>query len=79
MFGFRSDGKRIKDVTLLFKLMPHIMRTRNDAEVYFSQEVPIKEMDDYINKKAEEGIKLSYMNIIYAASIRTIARETIPK
>ena len=79
MFGFRSDGKKIKDATLLFKLIPHIMRTRNDAEVYFSQEVPIKEMDEYIDSKAQEGIKLSYMHIIYAAAVRTIARKTIFK
>lgn len=72
MFGFRSDGKKVKNASLLFRIMPHIMRTREDSQVYFSQDVPIKYMDAYINKKAEEGIKLSYMHIIYAAIVRTI-------
>lgn len=72
MFGFRSDGKRVKNVSLLFRIIPHIMRTREDSQVYFSQDVPIKSMDAYINKKAQEGIKVSYMHIIYAAIIRTI-------
>lgn len=72
MFGFRSDGKRVKNVSLLFRVIPHIMRTREDSQVYFSQDVPIKFMEAYINKKAQEGIKLSYMHIIYAAIVRTI-------
>ncbi|MGN1326889.1 MAG: 2-oxoglutarate dehydrogenase [Clostridia bacterium] len=72
MFGFRSDGKRVKNVSLLFRIIPHIMRTREDSQVYFSQDVPIKFMEAYINKKAQEGIKLSYMHIIYAAIVRTI-------
>mgnify|MGYP004705995905 FL=1 len=72
MFGFRSDGKRVKNVSLLFRIIPHIMKTRNDSQVYFRQDVPIKFMDAYINKKAQEGVKISYMHIIYAAIIRTI-------
>lgn len=72
MFGFRSDGKKVKNVSLIFRVIPHIMKTRNDSQVYFSQDVPIKSMDAYINKKAQEGIKLSYMHIIYAAIVRTI-------
>lgn len=72
MFGFRSDGKRVKNVSLLFRIISHIMKTRNDSQVYFRQDVPIKFMDAYINKKAQEGVKISYMHIIYAAIIRTI-------
>ncbi len=75
MFGFRSDGKKVKNASLLFRIMPHIMKTREDSQVYFSQDVPIKYMDAYIDKKAEEGIKLSYMHIIYAAIVRTIAER----
>ena len=72
MFGFRADGTRVKNSSLMFKIIPHIMRERDDSQVYFSQDVVIKGMDEYIDKKAEEGIKLSYMNIIYAAIVRTI-------
>ena len=72
MFGFRADGTRVKNSSLMFKIIPHIMRERDDSQVYFSQDVVIKGMDEYIDKKAKEGIKLSYMNIIYAAIVRTI-------
>ncbi len=73
MFGRRADGRKVKNASLLFRVVPHIMNTRVDSQVYFSQDIPLKGMDEYISKKAEEGIKLSYMNIVYAAIVKTIA------
>jgi len=73
MFGRRSDGRRIKNLPPLFKIIPQVMRTRSDSQVYYNYDIPITAMDEYINKKAEEGIKVSYMTIIYAAMVRLIA------
>ena len=72
MFGHRSDGKKIKNLEPLFRIIPSIMLERNDAQVYFKQDIPLKTIDEYINKKAEEGIRMSYMNIIYAGLVRII-------
>lgn len=73
MFGRRPDGRKVKNASLLFRIVPHIMPTRDDSQVYFSQDIPLKGMDEFISKKADEGIKVSYMQIIYAAIIKTIA------
>lgn len=75
MFGFRPDGKKVKKVAPVFKIIPSIMLDRNDAQVFFKQDIPLKGMDEYISKKAEEGIKLSHMTIIYAAIVRIIAER----
>ena len=75
MFGHRSDGKRAKNVMPMFRVIPSIMIDRADSQVYFKQDIVIEGMDEYINKKLEEGIKISYMNIIYAALIRIIAEK----
>ena len=75
MFGHRSDGKRVKNLPPFFKIIPNIMMERNDAQVLFKQDVLLTPMDEYIEKKAEEGIKLSYMHIIYAAMVRIIAER----
>lgn len=75
MFGHRSDGKKIKDIPALFKVIPSIMLERSDAQVYFKQDISLKTLDEYISKKAEEGIKFSYMNIIYAAIVRIISER----
>ena len=75
MFGFRSDGRKLKSIPPFFKIIPQVMRTRGDSQVYYDYDIPITQMDEYINKKAEEGIKISYMNIIYAAMVRLIAQR----
>lgn len=75
MFGFRSDGRKLKTVPPFFRVIPNIMLEREDSQVYFKQDIILKDMDEYIDKKAEEGIRLSYMNIIYAALVRIIAER----
>lgn len=75
MFGYRSDGKKVKSLDPVFKIIPCIMLKRNDAQVYFKQDIAIKGMDRYISKKAEEGFKFSYMSIIYAAIVRIIGER----
>ena len=50
MFGLRSDGRKIKSLDPLFRVIPHVMKERSDAHVYFSQEIPIKTLDEYIGQ-----------------------------
>ena len=75
MFGRRSDGRRLKTIPTFFKVIPCIMPERDDSQVYFKQDIVLSNLDAYIDKKAEEGIRLSYMNIIYAAMVRIIAER----
>lgn len=75
MFGYRSDGRKIKNVPPFFKVIPNIMVTRNDSQVYFKQDIVLNGMDDYISKKLQEGIKFSYMDIIYATVVRIISER----
>ena len=75
MFGHRSDGKKIKKLTPIFKIMPCVMLDRADSQVYFKQDIALKYLDEYIDRKAKEGIRLSYMNIIYAAIVRIIGER----
>ena len=75
MFGYRSDGRKLKSIPPFFKIIPQVMKTRGDSQVYYSYDMPIKAMDEYISKKSEEGIRISYMNIIYAAMVRLISQR----
>lgn len=72
MFGFRADGKKVKNLAPMFRVIPCIMLERNDAQVYFKQDISLKTLDEYIERKAKDGIKMSYMNIIYASIVRII-------
>lgn len=75
MFGFRPDGKKVRNLSPDFRVIPSIMLDRADSQVYFKQDIPLKTLDEYINKKMEEGIRISYMHIIYAAIIRIIGER----
>lgn len=75
MFGYRTDGRRLKNISPFFKIIPQVMRTRADSQVYYSYDISIKSIDEYIDKKAEEGIRISYMHIIYAAMVRLLSQR----
>lgn len=75
MFGHRSDGRRLKHLPPFFKVIPNIMPTRNDSQVFFKQDIVLSGIDEYIAKKATEGIRLSYMNIVYASLVRVISQK----
>ena len=75
MFGYRSDGRKLRDISPFFKIIPQAMRTRSDSQVYYTYDMPIKEIDNYIDKKAEENIKISYMDIVYSALVRLMAQR----
>ena len=39
MFGHRSDGRKLKTVPPFFRVIPCVMLERNDAQVYFKQDM----------------------------------------
>ena len=75
MFGHRSDGRKLKTLPPFFKVIPNVMLERNDSQVLYKQDIPIKYLDEYIDNKAKDGIKIAYMHIIYAAIVRVIAER----
>lgn len=75
MFGFRPDGKKVRDLSPVFRVIPSVMLERADAQVYFKQDIPLKALDEYIDKKQSEGIRVTYMQIIYAAIVRIMGER----
>lgn len=68
----RSDGKLVKDMDPMFKVMPIIMEKRYDAQVFYSVEVPLDEITKYINDKRDKGINVGYMHVFYLMFIRIL-------
>lgn len=74
MFGFRSDGKRIKFEDVTIKMTPHFMKTRNDALNQIMHPVRCEDMDAWIREKSEkEGIVFNYMECVMATIVRLLA------
>ncbi|MEG1528204.1 MAG: 2-oxo acid dehydrogenase subunit E2 [Clostridia bacterium] len=70
----RREAFRIKTVDPTFSLIMSIMPRRYDATNYSMIDIPCEGMDKFIAKKREEtGEKYSYMHIIIASLVRTLA------
>lgn len=75
MFGRRFDGWALRSDDTFMKMIPLIMKKRNDAQVSLSIDVDCSYMDNYIKQKRKEGIKISHMAIILAAYVRAISQR----
>ena len=73
MFGRRSDGYLIRNIDPIVALMPHIMSERNDAMVQLEYEIDYGRLARYVVSKEQEGVKLTFMDVVIAAFVRTIA------
>lgn len=73
MFGKRPDGRLVRTLDPMQKIMPYLMTSRTDSMNMYEDTFACRPMDLYIKEKAEQGIKLSYMHIIIAAVVRLIA------
>ncbi len=73
MFGFRPDGRRVPGVDPIIQLTPYIMPTRADAQNFCKQSLDYDTLVKYIKEKRADGHNLSFMTIIVAAYVRTMA------
>ena len=75
-FGDRKDGRLLRTLYPMNKLMPYVMRTRNDACNQFSNSIDMTETDPYIRSKIKEGkVHFSFLHVLLAAYVRTVAKR----
>lgn len=70
--GFRADGKRVRKADPMYTVVPYIMDKRNDAMNMITVDIPVEPIQDYINKKRKDGIRMSHMSVVMAAYLRTV-------
>lgn len=73
MFGKRADGWLVKNIDPIVGLTPYFMPMRCDAQVMMGFDIDYEKLARYIVKKGSEGYKISFMDIIIAAYVRTVA------
>lgn len=66
MFGKRADGIRIKNIDAFYKIIPYIMKTRSDSQVFFEDKIYLENpelLEEQIgsenNKKIKEEVFVS--------------------
>ncbi len=73
--GDRYDGYRVRSGDPMFGVIPHIMRSRLDCQVFFEEKIDISHLREFILNHRKEMPGLSSYHIFVAALIRTIAQK----
>lgn len=74
MFGYRVDGKTVRDIDPIQRIVPHIMRHRHDSMNLIAVDLPCEPFDEFIKKESAAGNgEYDYMHIIIAGLVRIIA------
>ena len=69
----RKDGRKIKTIDPMYKLIGHIMVERCDSMNMIELTVQQDPVRKYIRKKKDEGYTFSHLAVVIAAFVRTIA------
>lgn len=74
--GDRREGRLVRTLTPMNKLMPFIMKHRNDALNAFSDEIEVSNAEAYIRQKKAEGkTDFSMLHLLIAAYVRTVSQR----
>lgn len=74
-FGDRYDGFRVREQDPMFGVIPHIMRSRLDSQVFFEEQIDISEMRSFIAEHKKNIPNLTLYHVIVAAVIRTMVQK----
>ena len=74
MFGHRPDGKRLRDVDPIVQITPYLMPMRCDAQVFLQHRMDYEKAARYIAEKNRQGEKITFMQIIAAAYVRSVSQ-----
>ncbi len=70
--GDRYDGFRVKAMDPTFVIIPQIMRTRLDSQIFFEEQIDITGLRKFIVENREDIPGLSMYHLFVAAILRTI-------
>ncbi len=72
--GDRKDGWLLRGLDPMAKVSPFIMKKRSDAQNYFTGELEIDVVEEYIRKKRAEGLQgFGIMHVLIASYLRSVA------
>jgi hypothetical protein len=73
----RSDGDLVKDLPLNRRVMPYIMRGRNESAFYFDYEVTLKKTDDFVRafNAAHPATPIDVFHVALFALRETMSRH----
>ena len=74
--GDRSDGRKLRTLQPMNRLMPYIMKKRSDAQNTFADKIEVSKADALCRKKVLEGkTNFSFLHVLLAAYLRAITQR----
>lgn len=73
--GDRSDGYRLRKADPFFRIIPHIMPTRNDSQVFFEERVYLEDTKELIQRLRKDGYRVGFLHIVIASLVRVISQK----
>jgi len=73
--GDRYDGWRIRNVDPIFSVIPYILRTRIDSQIFFQEKINIDPIEAFIRMHKKDIPDLSIMHVIMAALVRLMSQR----
>lgn len=74
--GDRKDGRKLRTLQPMNRLMPYIMKKRSDAQNTFADKIEVSKADVLCRKKVLEGkTNFSFLHILLAAYLRAITQR----
>lgn len=70
-FKDRKDGKYVKQKDAMHKIMPYVLPSRHESEVYIHETIDITELKKFLEEKRKTQ-KMSYFNLICFATAKLI-------
>ncbi len=74
-FFDRYDGWRVRNVDAVFRIIPFVLRTRVDAQNFFSEDIPIDVLEAFVDAHREAIPGLTVMHVFMAALVRVISQR----
>lgn len=75
-WGDRNDGRKLRTLQPMNRLMPYIMKKRSDAQNTFADKIEVSKADILCRKKVLEGkTNFSFLHILLAAYLRAITQR----
>jgi hypothetical protein len=75
-FGDRYDGRLLRSTDPFFRIIPYIMKTRADSQVFFEERIDLNPIEAYIRAKRNLGDKnISFLHIVIASLVRTLSQK----
>lgn len=74
--GDRKEGRRVRTLPPMHYIEPYIMRNRSDAQNFFEDVIDITNIENYLDKKHQEGYTdMTLLHVILAAYVRVVSER----